>query len=81
MSRRRPSRIAGIINPPPGKYPYWTNDKNPATPDAWLEGAKQQEGSWWPHWAEWVKAFAGDLVPARKPGSGKLKVIESAPGS
>ena len=73
--------IAGIVNPPPGKYPYWTNEQNPPTPDAWLAGAKQQEGSWWPAWAKWVKQYAGELVPARKPGKGKLKAIEPAPGS
>ncbi len=73
--------IAGIINPPPGKYPHWTNDKNPPTADEWLESASQHEGSWWPAWAEWVRETAGPLVPARAPGDGKLKVIEDAPGS
>ena len=73
--------IAGIVNPPPGKYPYWTNDKNPPTPDAWLAGAEQHEGSWWPEWNAWVKKHAGGQVNARKPGDGKLKVIEAAPGS
>jgi polyhydroxyalkanoate synthase len=37
--------IAGMINPPPGKYPHWVNDKLPADPDKWLEGATQREGS------------------------------------
>jgi polyhydroxyalkanoate synthase len=73
--------IAGIVNPPPGKYPYWTNDKNPPTPDAWLAGAEQHEGSWWPEWNGWVKKYAAGQVAARKPGDGKLKVIEAAPGS
>jgi polyhydroxyalkanoate synthase len=73
--------IAGIVNPPPGKYPYWTNDRNPPTPDAWLAGAAQHEGSWWPEWNAWVKKHAGGQVAARKPGDGKLKVIEAAPGS
>ena len=73
--------IAGIVNPPPGKYPYWTNEKNPPTPDEWLAHARQHEGSWWPEWAKWLKQYAGDLVPARKPGKGKLKAIEDAPGS
>ncbi|MCP1366475.1 class I poly(R)-hydroxyalkanoic acid synthase, partial [Halomonas sp. BBD48] len=43
--------IAGIVNPPSrNKYGYWTNDELPDTHEAWLEGATQNEGSWWPHW-------------------------------
>jgi polyhydroxyalkanoate synthase len=74
--------IAGIINPPSAnKYGYWTNDALPEAPDAWLAGATQQGGSWWSDWAKWVEATAGDKIPARKPGDGKLKVLEDAPGS
>jgi len=38
-------------------------------------------GSWWPEWDIWVEKFAGDRVPARHPGDGKLAPIEDAPGS
>ena len=51
------------------------------TPDAWLEGAKQHEGSWWVNWRAWLNPHAGAAVPARIPGKGKLKVIEAAPGT
>jgi polyhydroxyalkanoate synthase subunit PhaC len=74
--------IAGMINPPSAhKYCYWTNDKLAETPDAWLAGAKQHEGSWWTHWHHWLGPSLGPQVPARIPGKGKLKVIEAAPGS
>ena len=74
--------IAGVVNPPAAsKYCYWTNDKLPKSPDAWLEGATQHAGSWWTEWQNWAKAFAGGKVPARQPGDGKLKPIENAPGS
>jgi polyhydroxyalkanoate synthase len=74
--------IAGIINPPAAnKYGYWTNEKLPDTPQAWLEAAEQHPGSWWKDWARWVKAHAGEMVAAREPGSGKLKALEDAPGS
>ncbi len=73
--------IAGVINPPPGKYPHWTNDKIPSTPEEWLEGATQHEGSWWPAWAEWLRERSGPLVAARKPGDHELDAIEDAPGS
>jgi polyhydroxyalkanoate synthase len=74
--------IAGMINPPAaGKYGYWTNDKLPESPDAWLAGAKQHDGSWWPHWKEWLGDTLGPQVPARVVGKGKLKVLEAAPGT
>ena len=74
--------IAGVVNPPDKqKYGYWTNDTFPDEPDAWLNSAGEHPGSWWPHWMEWLKPYAGDLVPARTPGDGKLTPIEDAPGS
>lgn len=74
--------IAGVINPPASnKYCYWTNTKLPKNPDAWFEGATQHEGSWWTDWDKWLKKQSGKDVKARKPGSGKLKVLEDAPGS
>ncbi|MFG6667977.1 class I poly(R)-hydroxyalkanoic acid synthase [Halomonas sp. HNIBRBA4712] len=77
--------IAGIVNPPhKNKYGYWTNEALPATPEKWLEGAKAQEGSWWPHWQAWMTqngyADTQKKVAARTPGSGALSVIEDAPG-
>jgi polyhydroxyalkanoate synthase subunit PhaC len=75
--------IAGVVNPPvKEKYCYWTNSKMPKAADAWFEGAKRQEGSWWPDWDKWLKKHAGAKdVTARKPGAGKLKPLEDAPGS
>lgn len=74
--------IAGVVNPPEAKkYSYWTNEATPSKPQDWLALAKEHEGSWWPAWAEWIKPFAGEKVAARKPGDGKLKPLEDAPGS
>ncbi len=73
--------IAGVINPPTKtKYQYWTNPKRAATLEAWMEGAEEHPGSWWPHYAEWLAKRSGGLVPAREPGAG-LGTIEDAPGS
>ena len=80
--------IAGIVNPPDAKkYCYWTNaaKKAPKTPDAWFNGAKQHDGSWWPDWDKWAKRHAGKkTIPARTPGQGKsggkLKALRDAPG-
>jgi polyhydroxyalkanoate synthase len=74
--------VAGVVNPPEkNKYGYWTNAENPAQPEAWLEGAEQHEGSWWPNWEAWLAKQSGAMVAARVPGKGELKVIEDAPGS
>ena len=74
--------IAGIVNPPAAKkYGYYTGAKPMTDADEWLENTKSHEGSWWLDWDKWVKKFAGNKVPARTAGEGKLKVIEDAPGS
>jgi polyhydroxyalkanoate synthase len=73
---------AGMINPPAAnKHGYWTNDEAPADAEAWLAGAEQKPGSWWPEWQGWLDAAAADdKVKARKVGSGKLKAGVAAPG-
>jgi len=75
--------IAGVINPPAAKkYQYWTsNAKNPADIEAWREAATEHAGSWWPDWSKWLAKLSGDMIPARKPGDGKLKVLGDAPGT
>jgi len=73
--------IAGVVNPPGGKYGHWQNDGNPPTSEAWLASATQYPDSWWPAWEQWVAPYSGGEVPARQPGDGKLTPIEDAPGS
>jgi polyhydroxyalkanoate synthase len=74
--------IAGVINPPAAdKYGYWTNDALPPDPEDWIEGAEAHQGSWWPHWDQWLKGQSGKRIKAREPGDGDLPVIEAAPGS
>ncbi|AXB75708.1 class I poly(R)-hydroxyalkanoic acid synthase [Novosphingobium sp. P6W] len=76
--------IAGVVNPPSsGKYQYWTNDASPESLDEFVAGASEHPGSWWPHWAEWLRARDDEEVPARgkrKPGGRGDRVIEDAPG-
>jgi polyhydroxyalkanoate synthase len=73
--------MAGVISAPGSKYGHWTNDELPATPDAWLDGAKSHQGSWWPLWDEWVTPFDLGRVSPRSPGDGSLAPSEDAPGS
>ena len=74
--------IAGSMNPASkNKRNYWVGGKVGKGNDAWLESAKSVDGSWWNHWAIWLKKQAGRGVPARsKLGNTKHKAIEAAPG-
>ncbi|MFP3944034.1 MAG: PHA/PHB synthase family protein [Alphaproteobacteria bacterium] len=74
--------IAGVINHPDAKkYQYWLNPQLPESVDDWWKDAEENPGSWWPDWHKWLSKKSGEKVPARKPGDGKLKPIEDAPGS
>ena len=76
--------IAGVVNPPAaGKYQYWTNDQPADTLDAFLAGATETKGSWWPHWLQWLRAQDAATVAvagARIPGEGTLPALDEAPG-
>jgi polyhydroxyalkanoate synthase subunit PhaC len=80
--------IAGVINPPPkpgkpAKRSHWIGKGTalPADPEAWLQSATEQPGSWWPDWSAWLASHAGADKPAPKaPGTRKFKAIEPAPG-
>lgn len=76
--------IAGVVNPPDAKkYQYWTNDGDAKSLDAFIEGATEHPGSWWPDWVEWLLEHGPETTKAtgkRKPGGKGDKIIEDAPG-
>ena len=74
--------IAGVINPASGnKRSYWTSDSFPEDADAWFEQAKEERGSWWPQWSQWLEGFKGGTreAPAQT-GDAQYPAIEPAPG-
>lgn len=82
--------IAGVINPAAkNKRSYWVNDKagrkggkggRPAYA-AWIEGAVENKGSWWPEWAAFLAAHGGAEVPAPAvAGNERYRPFEPAPG-
>ena len=77
--------IAGVVNPPEAeKYQYWTNETKVGSLDAFVAGATETKGSWWPDWIKWIGAQSDRKVPAkgaRIPGKGRLEAIEDGPGS
>jgi len=74
--------IAGVINPPAkNRRSYWAGEPYPEDPAAWLAGATEHAGSWWPKWSQWLEQFKGGArkAPARS-GSADYQAIEPAPG-
>jgi polyhydroxyalkanoate synthase len=76
--------IAGVVNPPAaGKYQHWVNDTPADTLDAFIAGAREVKGSWWPDWLAWLRGHGAAEVPAtgaRVPGEGALPPLADAPG-
>jgi polyhydroxyalkanoate synthase len=74
--------IAGIVNPAAGgKRSYWSSASHSDNPDSWFEQAKEERGSWWPQWSQWLEKFKGNAreAPAQT-GSAQYPAIEPAPG-
>ena len=71
------------MNPPAQKRrSYWTRPDQPPDPEAWLAGAEQHPGSWWPHWGAWLGPHGGRRKAApRMAGNAKYPALEDAPGS
>jgi len=75
--------IAGVINPPGERaYDHFVGpDIDILDADDWFAVSESQTGSWWSRWAAWSRELAGEKVQKRRPGDGKLSVIENAPGA
>lgn len=77
--------IAGVVNPPAAnKYGYWINEGGAESLDAFIAGATENKGSWWPDWLRWIEGHDPKRVPAtgaRVPGQGSLPALEDAPGT
>jgi polyhydroxyalkanoate synthase len=74
--------IQSLINPPGNpKACFWTGASGTTDPQAWLEQAAKQAGSWWPHWLDWIKPRSGELLSApAELGSKENPPLEAAPG-
>jgi polyhydroxyalkanoate synthase len=78
--------IAGVVNPAAGgKRSFWFSENYSENPDNWLAQAKEERGSWWPLWSQWLEKFKGGTdgktrdAPAQT-GSAEYPAIEPAPG-
>lgn len=75
--------IQSVLNPPAGsKRKYYLNPDHPPDHHAWLAGATEIDGSWWPHWYGWVEERGGAWRDAPSAlGSDAYPELEPAPGS
>jgi polyhydroxyalkanoate synthase len=68
-----------VNHPDAKKYQHWTNPSLEASSaNAWLEGATETGGSWWPTWWDWLRPKSGRKVKAVEP---KDMGLGAAPGS
>jgi polyhydroxyalkanoate synthase len=57
--------IQSLLNPPGNpKSFFWANPARETAPEVWLRKAVRHQGTWWPHWLEWIKARSGELRAA-----------------
>ena len=75
--------IQTIVNPPgKARASYHAGPAGGRDADAWMAGAQRHDGSWWPHWAEWLGTHGGGKVAARGTlGSKTHKSRTDAPGT
>jgi len=52
-------------------------EDHPGDPQEWFDRIAPQDGSWWPVWADWLRARSG--APVAPPPMGKE--LGDAPGS
>lgn len=75
--------IQSLVNPPGNKRSWFAaGSARATTPEAWLARREKSEGSWWPHWREWIRARSGTLKPASSAqGSEGHPPLAVAPGT
>ena len=76
----------GIVNPPgvSGRsHQVLTrlHDGPYLDPEAWLQAAAFHEGSWWPHWVDWLQGHSGPPEPPPPLGTPEWTPLCPAPGT
>jgi len=75
--------IQSILNPPGRtRSEFWTGGEAVADPDRWKKAAQRHEGSWWPHWHNWLgeRSATNQVAPAEL-GSADYPQLGAAPGT
>jgi polyhydroxyalkanoate synthase len=74
--------IQSLINPPGNpKASFWAAATAAVDEQTWLQGAEKHNGSWWPHWRDWITARSGKKKSASAElGSTQNPTLAAAPG-
>lgn len=73
-----------VINHPERNRKFFLSDgPTGATVEDWQAAAQRTDGSWWPHWLQWLGKVSGDdqVKSPRTLGNQKYKPLEAAPGT
>ncbi|WP_297843859.1 class II poly(R)-hydroxyalkanoic acid synthase [Pseudomonas sp.] len=75
--------VQSILNPPGNpKSNFIDNPKLSSDPRAWFYDGKKVEGSWWPHWLEWIQQRSGEQRETLMVlGNQNYPPMEAAPGT
>ena len=75
--------IAAIVNPPSNaKASFQAGSDSPPLAADFRATAEQHQGTWWMHYADWLGARTGELVPPPSAlGRGIHKPLADAPGT
>lgn len=75
--------IQSMVNPVGGKKAsFRVGDEAGPDPDAWLAASREMRGSWWEHWATWLRERSdGDRPAPSRLGSDAHPPIHPAPGT
>ena len=74
--------LQSLLNPPgAARASFLAGPAKTAAPEGWMRQAAPAEGSWWPHWREWIRRHSGPKRPAPgRLGSRSYRPLEAAPG-
>ncbi|MCI2394767.1 alpha/beta fold hydrolase [Aliiroseovarius sediminis] len=72
-----------INHPAKTRRKFWTGGKTDSDADNWHDTAKLTDGSWWPHWLEWLNSHnPADRAPKPKTlGNKTYTPLAPAPGT
>lgn len=71
-----------INHPAKTRRKFWADGSDGSGAEGWQESATLTDGSWWPHWLEWLDKNnpAERGAPAKTLGTRKYKRLADAPG-
>jgi polyhydroxyalkanoate synthase len=74
--------IQSMVNPVGGKKASFSvGEETGPDPDGWLAASQEVRGSWWEHWATWLRERSdGDRPAPAALGSAAFPPLEPAPG-